>query len=100
MYSIGILYLSHAIYSALVCYIFIKLFEVKFYLNIVAGYSIGLKCREYDLRLFNSEGSLLEGRVELCIQQVWRSVCDYLWDDLDAQVVCRQLGYSAIGMTS
>ena len=37
------------------------------------------------------------GRVEYCVGGLWGTVCNYLWSEADAHVVCRQLGLNTLG---
>ena len=61
-----------------------------------------LGCVRGDVRLVNGTNVTSsvprEGRVEVCINGTFGSVCNKRWDSLDAGVVCRQLGYSSTGM--
>ena len=40
---------------------------------------------------------LVRGRVEVCVEGRYNSICDDVWDYEDASVVCRQLGFSPYG---
>ena len=54
-------------------------------------------CNDGDLRLMNGTSSS-EGRVEICYNNTFGTICDDQWGRLDAQVVCQQLGFSPMSM--
>ena len=54
-------------------------------------------CSQGAIRL--QGGTTNQGRVEICNNNVWGTVCDDLWGAPDAQVACRQLGFSTTGIS-
>ena len=60
---------------------------------------IYIACSNGEIRL-EGGSSLYEGRVEICRNQQWGTVCDNSWTNVDATVVCRHLGYSGYSMST
>ena len=50
---------------------------------------------EGDVRLVDGRPSINEGRVEVCVDGEWGTVCDHNWGSAEAQIVCNQLGLAA-----
>ena len=53
-------------------------------------------CSYGQIRLVNGTAPN-EGLVEICINSTWGTVCNDFWSNSNAEVVCRQLGYSTNG---
>ena len=51
----------------------------------------------YDSSFYDKDG-LRAGRVEVCIGGSYGTVCYNGWDNQDASVVCRALGFSLYGI--
>ena len=43
-------------------------------------------------------GGGFSGRVEVCLDQRWGTICDDGWSMSDAEVVCEQLGFLTTGL--
>ena len=53
-------------------------------------------CTDGQLRLAGSNVDN-EGRVEICLDNKWGTICDDGWSTIDANVACKQLGFTGSG---
>ena len=59
-----------------------------------------IACTNDDVRLAGGSSNT-NGRVELCLNGEWGTICENFWDARDARVICRHLGFeseTAIGI--
>ena len=52
-----------------------------------------VECENNDIRVQNGSISPQVGRVEVCFSNRWGLVCNSKWDNHDATVACKQLGF-------
>ena len=71
-------------------------YRIQSHKQFLVSISGSSNCTVGAVRLVN-RSSEREGRVEICYNGVWGTVCDYGWDQVDASVVCTELGYGQPG---
>ena len=64
--------------------------------NAIKLYHDIVPCTDGDARI-RSGPNRRTGRVEVCVDESWGTICDHEWNSIDASVVCRQLGFSPYG---
>ena len=60
---------------------------------LIAGCS---NAEQGNVRIVNGS-TPFEGRIEICNNRRWGTVCDDAWGTIDANIACRQLGFSGTG---
>ena len=56
-----------------------------------------VQCKHGSVQLAGS-GAVSFGRVEVCINELWSTICDHHWTVTEASVICSQLGFYKQGL--
>ena len=56
------------------------------------------QCEDGDIRLVGGP-TVLDGRVEICLNNAWGAVCHLHFGTQEARVVCGQLGFQRVGQS-
>ena len=51
-----------------------------------------IECEEQSMKLEDG-GAATEGRLEVCVEGIWGTVCELNYDKVEARITCRQLGF-------
>ena len=68
----------------------------NFYSFYIAVKTLTAVCTSGSIRL--GDGAELRGRVEVCYNGSWVTICSHRWAVQEATVICSQLGYSRYGI--
>ena len=66
--------------------------NLRSYEPVVLSILLTVVCQNGQLRLSGGSNDL-EGRLELCWNETWGTICDGFWTAFESNVACRQLGY-------
>lgn len=58
--------------------------------------TLSSSCKDGSVRLINGTSSN-DGQIEVCVNGIWGGVCDDNWSQVEANLVCNQLGHTCEG---